>query len=78
MICSRMTIERLYGCRYPTYNMLAPYLDFQISVSIETLVKGVAKPEAIVCVSFHSHTCRPNHVQTTLLDCLGTTKGQKS
>jgi hypothetical protein len=78
MICNRMTIERLYGCRYPTYNMLAPYLDFQISVSIETLVKGVTKPDAIVCVSFHSHTCRPNQVQTTLLDCLGTTKGQKS
>jgi hypothetical protein len=57
--------------------MLAPYLDFQISVSIETLVKGVTKPDAIVCVSFHSHTCRPNQVQTTLLDCLGTTKGQK-
>jgi len=32
---------------FPTYNMLPPYLDFQIGVSIETLVKGVAKPDAI-------------------------------
>ncbi len=62
--------------------MLAPYLDFQIGVSIETLVKGVAKPDAIVCVCFtcilvdlikvqttlfHSHTCQPNQSSNYLV-----------
>ncbi len=47
--------------------MLAPYLGFQISVSIETLVKGVAKPDAIVCVPF---TCILVNLIKFKLPCL--------